>query len=122
MKIATFLRGLLGNVRPKAMIKAAPTDTQKLVAVLLKLPVASEARDNILSLASDSLSGQQKFEIVLSRALPALATLIGGKGLEVSAGDVEDIAREFVQAVYNQVASPRATLVARAVLALLDVL
>lgn len=54
--------------------------------------------------------------------LPALVELIGGKGMTMPAGDVEDIAREFVQAVYNQVASPRAKLVARILLALFKVL
>jgi hypothetical protein len=122
MKLPKLLRGLLGSVLPKAMIKATPTDTQKLVTVLLTLPIAGATRDNILSLANDSHSGQQKFDIVLGHALPALVELIAGKGMDVPMSDVEDIAREFVQAVYNKVASPRATLVARVVLALFNAL
>jgi hypothetical protein len=122
MRIKSFLRRLVGGGASTAVIKVVPTETQKVVAVLLTLPIAEVARDAILSLAHDSHSGQQKFGIVLSLVLPGLVDLIGGKGMTVPAGDVEDIAREFVQAVYNQVASPRAKLVARILLALFKVL
>ncbi|RZL99283.1 MAG: hypothetical protein EOP68_24330 [Sphingomonas sp.] len=121
MRVKSFLRGLLGSVLPKALIKVTPTDTQKIVAVLLTLPIASDARDNILSLANDSLSGKQKADLVVSKALPALVSLIADKGMEVPAGDVEDIARELVQTLYNQVASPRAELLARVLLPLFGV-
>jgi hypothetical protein len=121
MRVKSFLRGLLGNVLPKALIKVAPTDTQKIVAVLLTMPIASDARDNILSLANDSFSGKQKADIVVSKALPALVDLIAEKGIAVPAGDAEDIARELVQTLYNQVASPRAALLARVLLPLFGV-
>jgi hypothetical protein len=121
MKVPTFLRGLLGSVLPKALIKVVPTDTQKIVAVLLTLPIASAARDNILSLANDSLSGKQKADLVVAKALPALVCLITDKGMAVPAGDLEDIARELVQTLYNQVASPRAALLARVLLPLFGV-
>ncbi|WP_137898360.1 hypothetical protein [Sphingomonas sp. 2SG] len=120
MKIPTFLRGVLGFL-PRALIKVVPTDTQKIVAVLLTLPIASDASDNILALANDSLSGRQKADIVIGKALPALVGLIADKGMVVPDGDVEDIARELVQTLYNQVASPRAALLARALLPLFGV-
>lgn len=122
MRILSTLKQLVAKVLPAAAIKVAPTDTQKLVAVLLTLPIAGTTADNILSLANDSHSGQQKFDIVLGRALPALVELIAGKGEDVPASDVEDIAREFVQAVYNKVASPKASLIARLLLTLFGVL
>ena len=121
MRIKSFLRGLLGSVLPKALIKVTPTDTQKIVAVLLTLPIASDARDNILSLANDSLSGKQKADLVVAKALPALIDLVAEKGVAVPAGDLEDIARELVQTLYNQVASPRAALLARVLLPLFGV-
>jgi hypothetical protein len=120
MKIPTFLRGVLGFL-PRALIKVIPTDTQKIVAVLLTLPIASDTRDNILSLANDSLSSKQKADLVVSKALPALVSLIADKGMAVPAGDLEDIARELVQTLYNQVASPRAALLARVLLPLFGV-
>jgi hypothetical protein len=120
MKIPTFLRGVLGFL-PRALVKVVPTDSQKIVAVLLTLPIASAVRDNILSLANDSLSGKQKADLVVAKALPALVGLIANKGMAVPAGDLEDIARELVQTLYNQVASPRAALLARVLLPLFGV-
>lgn len=121
MRVKSFLRGLLGSVLPRALVKVVPTDTQKFVAVLLTMPIAATTGDRILSLANDSHSGQQKFDIVLGSALPALVELIAERGTKLPASDVEDIAREFVQAVYNQVASPRAALLARVLLPLFGV-
>lgn len=122
MSVPSFFKRLIAKARPAAPIKVAPTDTQKLVAVLLTLPIAADARDAILSLVGDSYSGRQKADIVVGKTLPALAELIAARGMQLPASDIEDLARELVQTLYNQIASPRATLVARLLLTLFGVL
>jgi hypothetical protein len=119
MRLPSIWAKLFRSPPGPAAIPAEPTDTQKVVAILLGLPIATDTQDRILSLENDSLSDPQKFEIVVGHAILDLIALAAGRGLEAAPHDVEDIAREFVQAVYNVTASPRAPAMAHALLKLL---
>lgn len=121
MSIKSFFKKLFRSPAAQEVVEIMLTETQEAVALLMTLPIAKTVRDNILTISNDSLSGQQKFDVVLGRTIPALIALMKGKGLETAAGDIEDIARGLVQAIYNDVASARAGTVARKILTLFEV-
>lgn len=121
MSIKSFIKKLWRSPAAHELVEIMLTETQEAIALLMTLPIAKTVRDNILTIANDSLSGQQKFDVVLGRTIPALIALTRGKGLETAAGDIEDIARGLVQAIYNDVASARAATIARKILALFGV-
>ena len=121
MKLPKFIKKLFGSSAVQEIVDVVITEAHEAVALLMTLPIAKAVRDDILTIANDSLSGQQKFDVVLDRTLPALISLLKDKGLAVAVGEVEDIARAFVQAVYNETASTRAGSIARKILALFGI-
>jgi len=121
VSIKSLFKKIFRSPAAKEVVEIMLSETQEAIALLMTLPIAKTVRDNILTIANDSLSGQQKFDVVLGRTIPALIALTKGKGLETTAGDIEDIARGLVQAIYNDVASTRAGTIARKILALFGV-
>lgn len=121
MSIKSFFKKLFRSSAAQEVVEIVLTETQEVIALLMTLPIAKTVRANILTIANDSLSGQQKFDVVLGRTIPSLIALTKGRGFETAAGDIEDIARGLVQAIYNDVASARAYTIARRILALFGV-
>lgn len=120
IKLPTFIAKLFRSSAAQEVIEVAVTATQKAVALLMTLPIAQVVRDDIQIINTGSLSGQQKFDVVLGKTLPALVDLLEGQGLDVAAKDIEDIGRGFVQAVYNEFASTRAGTIAKLILQLFN--
>lgn len=121
IKLPTFIAKLFRSSAAQEVIEVAVTATQKAIALLMTLPIAQVVRDDVQTINSGSLSGQQKFDVVLGKTLPALVDLLEGQGLDVLVKDVEDIGRGFVQAVYNETASTRAGSIASRILALFGI-
>jgi len=106
MKLPKFIKKLFGSSAMQKIVDVVITEAHKAVALLMTLPNAKAIKDDILTIANDNLPGQQKFDVVLGRTLPVLTGLLKDKGLTVAIGEIEDIARAFVQAVYNETARP----------------
>ena len=121
MKLPKLIAKLIGSKAAQEVVAVVVADTTKVVALLMTMPIAHVVRDDIRTIANGSYSGQQKFDIVLGNTLPVLIDLLTGKGFNVAPGDIEDIARAFVQAIYNDTMSTRAGSIARQILALFGI-
>ncbi|EZP57269.1 hypothetical protein [Sphingomonas sp. RIT328] len=120
IKFPAFIAKLFRSSPAQEVADIVITEAQQVIALLMALPIAAVVRDDIRTIANDSLSGQQKFDVVLGRTLPVLLDLLTAKGLNVAAKDIEDIGRGFVQAVYNEFASTRAGTIAKLILKLFN--
>lgn len=121
VKLPAFIAKLFRTTAAKEAVEVVITATQQAIALLMSLPIAQVIRDDIQTMNTGSMSGQQKFDVVLGKTLPVLVNLLKDHGLEVLVKDVEDIGRGLVQAIYNETASTRAGGIAIRILALFGI-
>jgi len=116
--IAT-VSGIFSGISGKSIKDFVITETQQAVVVLKKTEIGRLVADEINIANTSGLTNAQKFEQVLTRALPLIRDLVATGGTKVVLKDVEDIGRALVQEVYNDVMSTKAGTVAKLILALL---
>lgn len=100
----------------------ALSEGQKAVALLKKSDVGQTVAAEIHALADSTLSGPEKFEKVLAGALPLVAKFVAGGGVEVAIEEAEDLGRELVQSVYDDVKSSSVGRIAAAAIAAAEAL
>ena len=108
---------VFANDAQKAVIKAALADAghvvevaaesagDKLVMALKATSVGTFIASEIATLKDASLSGAEKMEQVVQKAIPAAITLFAAGGVTKTALEVEDAVRGAAQLVYNDVMS-----------------
>ena len=112
MSIASFFAKLFG-----ATVQLSAT--QKAVAALKTTSVGSVVAAEIKTLSSATLSGEEKFAQALATALPLIQQFLTSKGAAaVAIDDVEDIGRELVQSLYNDLLSTSTSKVVSFILSL----
>lgn len=94
----------------------AVSEADKAVAALKQTDIGTAVANDISAVSSQSLSGAQKFEAVLTNTLPLVLKFVTGGGLSAVEKDVEDIARSLVQSLYNDFKSTTASKIAGEVL------
>lgn len=119
MSIWKKIKALVGVGTIAAVEAFALTEAQKAVAALKNTLIGSTVAKDIKALSSSTMSGQQKFEAVLTNTLPLITELLSDGGVKKTTKEVEDIGRALVQSVFNDVASSKAAGVASAILKLL---
>jgi hypothetical protein len=72
-------------------------------------------------LSNSSLTGEQKFEQVVTTTLPILANMLSASGRQTANGEVEDIGRALVQQVFNNTKFTKAGSIATLILGLLGI-
>ena len=83
--------------------EAAITEGQKAVAALKLTSVGATITDTIKILHSQTLTGLQKFEQVVATVMPTVLNFLTGNGFHDLVDNVEGIAREAVQSLFNDV-------------------
>lgn len=119
MSIWNKIKSAIGIKTIAAVEAFALTEAQKAVAALKNTLIGSTVAKDIKALSSSTMSGQQKFEAVLTNTLPLITELLSDGGVKRTTKEVEDIGRALVQSVFNDVASSKAAGVASAILKLL---
>lgn len=76
-------------------------ESDRVVAALKQTSLGTVVANVISAVDNDDLSGSQKFEKVLSAVGPEVLNYIQRGGVPALIDDVEDIARQLVQSVYN---------------------
>lgn len=95
------------------------SDTQHAVALIkAKTDVGKTIAADIAAVKNDSLSALEKFEEVVKTTIPEVERLLAPGGVAEAVADVESIARELVQSVFNDVASTHAGTVAASLIQL----
>ena len=117
--IIASVSGLFAGISGKSIKDFVVSETQQAVAVLKKTEVGQLVAEEIKIVNSSTLSGPQKFEQVLSKAMPLIKDLVAAGGAKVVLKDVEDIGRALVQEVFNDVMSTKAGTIAKLILSLL---
>ncbi len=84
---------------------AAESAADDLVLALKKTTVGTFIASEIATLKDSTLTGLEKFEQVVEKAIPAAITLFAAGGVTKVAGEVEDAVRATVQLIYNQTTS-----------------
>lgn len=83
----------------------AVSEADKIVIALKSTEVGAAVAANIKAISSESMTGAQKFEAVLTNTLPILLSYAVGGGVPAAIRDLEDIARALIQSVFNDVQS-----------------
>lgn len=108
---------VFANDAQKAIIKQALADAGHVVEVAAKSaaddlvlalkasPVGAFIVSEIATLKDASLTGAEKMEQVVAKAIPAAITLFAAGGVTKTAQEVEDVVRGAAQLVYNQTMS-----------------
>ncbi|HEX8418964.1 MAG TPA: hypothetical protein VF638_03015 [Sphingomonas sp.] len=117
MSIFKTIGRLLG-INKKPVTDYALSEAQKAVAALKQTTVGQAVAANIKTIESTSMTGSEKFAKVVADTAPLIVDLANGAGRKVILKDVEDIARQLVQDVFNDVMSKNAGGVARLILSL----
>lgn len=81
------------------------TEADKVVAALKQTEIGDAVADSIRAIKNADLSGQDKFAAVVSEMGPVVLDYVISGGIPAVLDDVEDIARQLVQSVYNDVMS-----------------
>lgn len=84
---------------------AAISAGTKLVVALEGTSVGMFIKSEIETLKDSRLSGAEKFEQVVAKAIPEAITLFAAGGVTKTAFEVEDAVRATVQVVYNDTVS-----------------
>lgn len=119
MSIKSFFAGLLGSSIATAAAAFVATDVQKAVAALKKTEVGAAVARAIKTVENDKISGTEKAARVVGEAVPLIVDLLSGGGVRVVVDQVEDIARELVQSIYNDTKSKTAGSIAAAIIKLI---
>lgn len=99
----------------------AMTEAGKAVAILKTTPIGKVVADDIAAIGNKRLSGSQKFEAVVATTAPLILNYVTGGGMKAVAGDAEDLARNLVQSIYNDLQSKTAKKVASFILKMIGV-
>ncbi len=127
MGVARFLRTkvfapIFGASNSAAVTDFAMSEVQKAVAVLKATSIGTVVANDISALMNANMSGEQKFASVLASTTPLIVSFLSGKGVaQIALTQVEDIARELIQSMYNDTKSSTAGGLAAQVLALFGV-
>ena len=81
------------------------TEADKVVAALKQTEIGDAVADSIRAIKDANLSGQEKFAAVVGEIGPVVLDYVISGGIPAVLDDVEDIARQLVQSVYNDVMS-----------------
>ena len=81
------------------------TEADRVVAALKQTSIGDAVVDSIEAIVSADLTGQQKFERVVSEIGPLVLKYVQGGGIKAALDDVDDIARQLVQSVFVSVKS-----------------
>lgn len=81
------------------------TEADKVVAALKQTAIGDAVADSICALKNKDMSGGEKFAAVLAETAPVILGYIKDDGIDAVIDDVEDLARQLVQSVYNDVMS-----------------
>lgn len=117
MSIGSFFGSIFSKKNVAAVIEL--TDAQKAVAALKNTSVGTAVAADIKALSSSTMTGAEKFEAVVANTLPLVTDLLATGGLKKAETEVADIAREFVQSVFNTVASKKAETIGSLILKVL---
>lgn len=110
------------DLRAKAAAAAATVlpfwkaEADKAVALLKQTEIGDAVADSIKAISSAELSGREKFEVVVSEIGPQIVSYMIRGGVPAVVSDVEDVARQLVQSVYNDVMSTKAGSIIKAIL------
>ncbi len=77
------------------------TEGQKLVAEVKQTYVGTVALNVVQALESQTMTGEQKLETVVSAVVPLITKLVASGGISGAIASVESFALEFAQSVYN---------------------
>ena len=120
MSIGSFFKKLFGSKAGQSVKAFAMTEVQKAVAALKTTSIGAIVAADIASLKDARLTSAQKFETVVANTLPKIVELATTPGaVKVELSDVESVARELVQSVFNDTASTKAGSIATLILTLL---
>jgi len=84
---------------------AAKSAADDLVLALKASPVGTFIASEIATLKDSSLTGLEKMEQVVAKAIPTAITLFAAGGVTTTAENVEDAVRGAAQLIYNQTMS-----------------
>jgi len=121
MSIGSFFSKIFGSKAGQSVQAFAMTEAQKAVAALSKTTIGATVAADIASLTNSSLSGAEKFAQVVGNTAPLLASFLTQGGVATAVADAEDVARQLVQSLYNDLQSTKAGSVAKSILALLGI-
>lgn len=79
----------------------ALSEVQKVVAALKATDIGKAVAANIKAIENDALTGLQKFETVVSNTVPLIVSYVTGGDVKAALSDLEHIARELTQSVFN---------------------
>lgn len=85
----------------KAVETFALSEGQKLVAAAKETFVGTAVTNIISALESNTMSGAEKMETVVTAAIPLVEKLVASGGIGALVTSVEDFALEFCQSAYN---------------------
>ena len=109
MAFSLFGHTILSNSELADLKSFALTEEEKAVALLKSTPLGKTVANAITAAeGASTLSGPAKFEQVLASTLPSLQTLLTKAGFQAEVASLEDIGRQFVQTVFNDVKSTTA--------------
>lgn len=113
-----FLGFTISKAGAAGLVKSlALSEAEKAVSVLKSSEIGAAVVKDIEAASSKTLTGREKFELVVTNAIPLVTRYAMRGGYRGALADAEDIARQLVQAVYNDAKSSTAGKVAAAILA-----
>jgi hypothetical protein len=122
MNIGKILKSIFGSSAAQAVATFAVTEVQKAVAGLKTTAIGAAVAADIDALVDSRLSGSEKFERVVANTLPLIVTFVTTPGNAPTAiEEVESVARELVQSIYNDTRSTRAAGIATIILRILGI-
>lgn len=120
--IVLIKKSELQELRAKAELAASTVlpfwqaEADKAVAILKQTEIGDAVADSIKAIKDAEMSGLEKFQAVVGEIAPLLLDYVSKGGIPAVIDDVEDVARQLVQSVYNDVMSTKAGSVIKAIL------
>lgn len=106
--------------RAKQIIKdVAVSEVDRAVVALKNTIVGTLVANEVHAITAKDMTGAQKFEAVVESTLPLIHDFATRGGRAMLVHDVEDVARQLVQSVFNDVKSTKAGGIAQIILQLL---
>lgn len=89
----------------KRIFKSAEPAADRVVAALKRTELGDMVIDSINAVASEELTGAQKFEVVVSETAPRVLRYVQSGGIPALEADVMDLTRALVQSAYLELRS-----------------
>ena len=100
------------------VVASATASIDQTIATLKTTEIGKAAANAISAAEEPGLTGAQKFEKAVASTLPTIVDYASKGGVSAAIKDVEDIGRQIVQSVFNELKSTTAPSVATSLLSI----